>query len=158
MQLCDVYARLGEPAFDELLRGISMGRLRTYQLFEGFKAAAHLHKLNTEVLRKGAPRFWERITGGDEDFAKDLGQAILVSHLDMITAVLDFLGIPHENGFFSKDTDPKVYLTEGWDSRVFEKFRGAFSDSVLLFYLNHLGWETGQVTEPFVPASRDAAR
>ena len=56
------------------------------------------------------PRFWERIAGGDDDFARDLAQAILVSHLDMITAVLDFLGVPHENGFFAKDMDAKPYL------------------------------------------------
>ena len=69
------------------------------------------------------PKLWERISAGDEDFAKDLAQAILVSHLDMIGAVLDFLGVPHENGFFAKDMDAKPYFTEGWEERVLEKFR-----------------------------------
>ena len=92
---------------------VSIGKLKTYQLYEGFKASAHLHKLNVESLRKGAPRLWARIGAGDEDFAKDLGQAVLVSHLDMITAVLDFLGIPHENGFFAKDMDAKAASHRG---------------------------------------------
>ena len=29
----------------------------------------------TESLRKAVPRFWERISGKDEDFGKDLAQA-----------------------------------------------------------------------------------
>ena len=49
----------------------------------------------------------------DEEFGRDLAQAVLVSHLDLIGAVLDFLGVPHENGFFAKDMDPKPYFTEG---------------------------------------------
>ena len=40
-----------------------------------------------------------------QHFGKDLAQAILVSHLEMITAVLDSVGVPHENGFFAKDVD-----------------------------------------------------
>jgi hypothetical protein len=157
MQLCAVYARLGEPWFGEMVRSISMGRLRTYQLFESFKVAAHLHKLNTEILRKAAPRFWARISEGDEAFAKDLGQAVLVSHLDMIGAILDFLGIPNENGFFSKDIDPKPYLSEGWQGRVYERFRTTYKEPVLLFYINHLGWELEQTAEPYVPTAPETA-
>ena len=41
----------------------------------------------------------------DDEFATDLAQAILVSHLDMIRAVLDHLGVPHEDGFFAKDAE-----------------------------------------------------
>src|SRR4029077_2919992 len=103
MQISEVYLGLGQDAFGQLIRGISIGKLKTYQIYEGFKVRAHLQKVNTESLRKAVPKLWERIRGGDEDFAKDLSQAVLVSHLDMITAVLDFLTIPHENGFFSKD-------------------------------------------------------
>ena len=114
MLISDVYLSLGEEAVAELVRGISIGKLKTYQLYEGFKVRAHLHKVNTEALRKATPRFWTRLAARDEDFAKDLAQAVLVSHLDMITAVLDFLGISHENGFFAKDMDPKPYLSEGW--------------------------------------------
>src|SRR5690348_2937671 len=114
MHISDVYLSLGQEAFGELIRGISIGKLKTYQIYEPFKVRARLHKLNTETLRKAAPRFWTRLSERDEDFAKDLAQAVLVSHLDMITAVLDFLGVPHENGFFSKDMDAKPYFAEGW--------------------------------------------
>src|SRR5215813_7870004 len=107
MHISDVYKGIGQDSFAQLIRGISIGRLRTFQIYEGFKVRAHLHKLNTEMLRKAAPRFWERIGGGDEDFAKDLAQAVLVSNLDMVGAVLDFLGVPHESGFFQKDADLK---------------------------------------------------
>ena len=58
------------------------------------------------------------------DLATDLAQAILVSHLDMIIAVLDDLGVPHEDGFFAKDTDVTAYLNEGWQQRAWEQFHG----------------------------------
>src|ERR1700740_2777539 len=102
MRISDVYQGQGQEAFGHLIRGISIGKLRSYQIYEGFKVRAHLHKVNTEILRKSAPRFWERIVGGDEDFGKDLAQCVLVSQLDMIVAILDSLGVPHENGFFAK--------------------------------------------------------
>src|SRR5947209_7784320 len=102
MQISDVYLGLGQDAFEQLIRGISIGKLKTYQMYEGFKVRAHLHKLNTETLRRAIPKLWERVGARDEDLGKDLAQAVLVSHLDMITAVLDFLTIPHENGFFAK--------------------------------------------------------
>lgn len=154
MQLTEVFLKLGENEFAQLVRSVSVGKLKTYQLYEGFKASAHLHKLNVESLRKAAPRFWARVNEGDEDFAKDLGQVVLVSHLDMITAVLDFLGIPHESGFFAKETDPKPYLTEGWPDRVMEKFRAVYPEVVLLFYINHLNWELAMTQEPYLPAVR----
>ena len=152
MKLSEVYLKLGESGFGQLIRGISIGKLRTYQVYEGFKVRAHLAKLNTEALRKAVPRFWSRLSEGDEDFAKDLGQAILVSHLDMIGSVLDFLGIPNENGFFAKDVDAKPSLTAGWEERVLEKFRGAWPEPLLLFYINHLAWEVTESSEPFAPA------
>ena len=157
MQISDVYLGLGEDVFQQLVRGISIGKLRTYQIYEGFKVRAHLHKLNTEILRKAIPRFWARINEQDEDFGKDLAQAMLVSHLDMITAVLDFLGVPHENGFFAKDMDPKPYFTQGWETRVYEKFRNSYQDAVLAFYINHLRWELLGATELYLPASPSAA-
>ncbi len=157
MLISDVYLGLGEDVFGKLIRGISIGKLRTYQIYEGFKVRAHLHKLNTEILRRATPRFWERIGDRDEDFGKDLAQAVLVSHLDMITAVLDFLGVPHENGFFAKDMDPKPYFTEGWERRVYEKFRNSYQDAVLAFYINHLRWELLGAAELYVPASPNAA-
>jgi hypothetical protein len=157
MQISDVYLGLGEDAFGSLIRGISIGKLRTFQIYEGFKVRAHLHKLNTEILRKAIPRFWARIHEQDEDFGKDLAQAILVSHLDMITAILDFLGVPHENGFFAKDMDPKPYFTEGWETRVYEKFHNGYPDAVLAFYINHLRWELLGATGVYRPAAPNAA-
>jgi hypothetical protein len=153
MQLSQAYIQLGEIGFGQLIRSISIGRLKTYQLYDALKAGAHLHKLNAETLRKAIPRFWARLAEGDEPFAKELAQTVLVSHLDMISAVLDFLGIPHEGGFFKKDLDAKKYLTEGWAERVFEKFRTVYPDPMLLFYINHLRWELTDAAEPFVPAS-----
>ncbi|MCU1232323.1 MAG: hypothetical protein JWP63_290 [Candidatus Solibacter sp.] len=156
MQISDVYLGLGQDAFSHLIRSISIGKLKTYQIYEGFKVRAHLTKVNTEGLRKAVPKLWERIAGGDDDFAKDLAQAILVSHLDMITAVLDFLGIPHENGFFAKEMDAKPYFTDGWEQRVIEQFRNIFSEPLLLFYVNHLRWEllsAGDVYRPETPSA-----
>ena len=155
MQLCDIFLQLGPEGFAQLTRSVSIGKLKTYQLYEGFKASAHLTKVNTESLRKSAPRFWQRLEGREEEFAKDLGQAVLVSHIDMIIAVLDFLGIPNEAGFFNKDVDAMPFLTEGWQGRVFERFRGTYPEPLLLFYINHLGWELAGATEAFVPKPAD---
>ena len=157
MQISDVYQGLGQDAFAQLIRGISIGKLRTYQIYEGFKVRAHLAKMNTEALRKAVPRFWARISEPDEDFAKDLAQAILVSHIDMISAVLDFLGVPHENGFFAKDMDAKPYFTEGWEDRVSKEFHGAYPEAILSFYVNHLRWELLGATDVYRPASPSAA-
>jgi len=96
-------------------------------------------------------------SGGDEEFGRDLAQAILVSHLEMIGQALDFLGVPHENGFFAKDMDPKPYFTEGWEDRVFDKFRAVYSEPLVLFYINHLRWELLGATEPYRPVSPSAA-
>ena len=157
MQLSEVYLGLGLDSFGQLVRSISIGKLKTYQIYEGFKVRGHLHKINTEILRKAVPRFWARIGEHDEDFARDLAQAILVSHLDMITAVLDLLGVPHDNGFFAKDLDAKKYFTEGWEERVLEKFRTTFSETALTFYINHLRWELLGAAEVFRSASPNAA-
>ncbi len=141
MRISDLYRGLGEDAFGGIVRGISIGKLKTYQIYEAFKIRAHLHKINTEALRKATPRFWARIMEGDEDFGKDLAQSVLVSHLDLIAAVLDFLGVPHENGFFAKDMDPKPYFTEGWEDRVYSHMKSNYPEAILIFYINHLRWE-----------------
>jgi len=153
MEISEVYQGLGQDAFAQLIRGISIGKLRTYQIYEGFKVRAHLHKLNTETLRKSVPKFWERIVTGDEEFGRDLAQSVLVSHLDLIAAVLDFLGVPHENGFFAKDMDAKPYFTEGWEARVFDHFRTGFSEPLVLFYINHLRWELLSAADVYRPAA-----
>jgi len=153
MQISDIFLRLGEERFEELMRSISMGRLRTFQLFDALKTRVHLHKLNSETLRNAAPRLWTRL--GEEnssDLAGDLAQAILISHLDLIKAVLDELGVPHEEGFFAKDADVSGYLKDGWQQRVWEKFHGAFPPAALLFYINHLAWEVAKAEDVFAPA------
>ncbi len=156
MQLANLLVELGEDRFGSLIAGVSIGKLKTYRLYEGFKASSHLAKLNTESLRKAVPRFWTRLNGGEEEFAKDLAQAVLVSHIDMIEAVLNFLGVPNEGGFFAKDAEVARYLTEGWQARALENFRGAYPEPLLLFYINHLGCETGcQETVFLPPASRE---
>jgi hypothetical protein len=157
MDISDVYLGMGQDAFDRLVRSVSIGKLKTYQMYEGFKVRAHLSKVNTEALRKSVPKFWARLESRDEDFGRDLAQAILVSHLEMIVAILDFLGIPHESGFFAKDMDPKPLLTEGWEERVFQNFREKYPEPLLVFYVNHLRWELLGATELYRPASPSAA-
>ena len=151
MEISEVYQGLGQEAFAQLIKGISIGKLRTYQIYEGFKVRARLHKLNTGALRESVPKFWERL-GEDQEFGRDLAQAVLVSHLDLIGAVLDFLGVPHDNGFFAKDMDPKPYFTEGWEQRVYEQFRSGYSEPLVLFYINHLRWELLAATDVYRPA------
>jgi hypothetical protein len=151
MQLSDVVLALGEDSFLQLLKTVSIGKLRTYQLFERFKVRAHLHKLNSETLRKAGPRLWARISERDEEFAQDLAQAMLVSHLDMIRAALDLLGIPNQDGFFAKDLDAPKYLTEGWQQRVWDTLNEKFPRPALLFYINHLAWELQKEAPLFQP-------
>ncbi|MBV8809729.1 MAG: hypothetical protein JO033_13735, partial [Acidobacteriaceae bacterium] len=67
--------------------------------------------------------------------------------------VLNFLGIPNENGFFAKDLKPEQYLVEGWQTRVFDGFSGKYPREILLFYINHLDWELNKADEIFVPAA-----
>ena len=157
MQISEVYLGLGQDAFAQLIRGISIGKLKIYQIYEGFKVRTHLQKVNTETLRKAVPRLWQRIADRDEEFARDMAQAVLVSHLDMIGAVLDFLGVPHEGGFFAKDLDAKQYFPEGWEARVFEQFHSTHPEAILLFYINHLRWELLEASDIYRPASPNAA-
>ena len=141
MALTDVFLTLGEDGFGQLIRGVSMGKLKTYQLYDRIKTRTHLPKLNAESLQKATPRLWSRLSEKDEEFAQDLSQAVLVCHLDMIVAVLNFLGIPHEDGFFAKDTDAKAQLNDGWKERVHEKFKDVYPEPLLQFYTSHLAWE-----------------
>jgi hypothetical protein len=145
MALTDVFLTLGQDDFGQLLRGVSMGKLKTYQLYDRIKTRTHLAKLNAENLQKAVPRLWTRLTEKDEEFAQELSQAVLVCHLDMIVAVLNFLGIPHEDGFFAKDIDAKPYLTEGWQERVIEQFKGVYPEPLVRSYTAHLSWELLQV-------------
>lgn len=155
MQTSEIFQALGQDGLASLVRSISIGKLRTYQLYEAFKARSRLPKLNVEALRRAAPRFWERIVQGDEALAADLAQAILVSHLDMIIDVLDFLGVPHRDGFFEKDLDASEWLKQGWQQRAFERFQATYPRPALLFYLNHLAMELAKAEEPFLPAEAE---
>ena len=153
MQLADIFLGLGEESFAQTIRSISLGKLKTFQLYERVKTRLHVNKLNTETLSKVAPRCWERLSQPDsDDFATELAQAILISHMDMIKDVLNEIGIPNEDGFFAKDLDAAQYLSEGWPERVYAKFKGVYPESLLLFYINHLGWELGKWTELYRPA------
>jgi len=141
MPLTEVFLSIGEDGFGRVIHSISIGKLKTYQLYDRFKTRTHLPKLNAENLQKATPRLWARLSEKDEEYAQDLSQAVLVSHLDMIVAVLNFLGIPHEDGFFAKDLDAKPHLTEGWQERVLEKFKDVYPEPLLRFYIAHLSWE-----------------
>jgi hypothetical protein len=151
MQLSGVFLQLGEDRLPLLLRSVSIGKLKTFQLYERFKTRTHLAKVNTENLRKAAPRFWTRLTEQDEEFATDLSQAILISHMDMIAAVLNLLGVPNQEGFFEKDLDAKQYLTDGWQARVWEQFKDQYPQPLLLFYINHLDWELTSTEQAWAP-------
>jgi hypothetical protein len=153
MQLSGVFLALGQDVFRQLVCGISIGKLKTYQVYERFKLRTRLTKLNAEALRKAEPRFWARIEAGEEDFAGDMAQVFLLSHLQMIIDVLDFLKIPHQDGFFDKDLDPATYLTEGWQARTFNEFTGKYPREILLFYINHLDWELNKGDQVFLPAA-----
>jgi hypothetical protein len=153
MTLSDVFLQLGVERLRQLVREISIGKLRTYQLYDRFRTRTHLPKVNTELLRKAVPKFWARLEAHDEEFATDLSQAILIAHMDMIVEVLNFLGIPNQEGFFEKDLDAKALLTEGWQSRVLEQFAGKFDGDLLLFYINHLGCELAGETVAYLPAA-----
>ena len=153
MQLCEIFLGLGQSSFRTLLRSISIGKLKTYQLFDRIKTRLHAGKLNSENLRKAEERWWARLNERDEDFATDLSQAILVSHLDMIKALLDDLGVPNQDGFFAKDIDGSKYLTEGWQQKVYDKFKSVYPEPVLLFYINHLAWEVAKAETVFQPAA-----
>ena len=154
MQLSDVFLRLGQENFQQLIRSISLGRLRTFQMFEPFKLRLRLHKLNSETLRNAAPRLWTRLEQEPSpELATDLSQAILISHMDVVKAVLDELGVPHDDGFFAKDADVASHLTEGWQQRAWDKFHSAFPPAVLLFYINHLALEAAKAEDVFAPAA-----
>ena len=149
MQLSGIFLGLGQQSFTQLLRGISIGKLKTFQFYDRMKARLHLSKLSSETIRKAAPRLWARLSEDDEDYATDLAQAILISHMDMIKVVLDEIGIPNQDGFFDKDIDGSKYFTEGWQQRVYDKFKDTYPKEVLLFYINHLDWELAKAEQVF---------
>ena len=163
MELHELFLGLGEERFRDLLRQISIGRLKTFQLYEGLKVRTHLPKLNSETLRKGAPRFWLRLAEGDETLASELAQSILVSKMDLVIAVLDFLGIEHRDGFFEKETPLAEHLRDNWQQRVLSEFSASYSPALVLFYINHLAREASEqdaslyLPEAAAPAEQTAS-
>jgi hypothetical protein len=153
MVLSQIFLALGEATFSELLKTVSMGKLRTYQLFERVKVRSHLGKLNAESLRKAAPRLWTRLGAGEEELAQDLAQAILVSNLGLVKEALDVLGIPNEDGFFAKDINASSYLSAGWQQRVYDALKDKHRPGAIVFYVNHLAWELDKNAEMFTPAA-----
>lgn len=151
MELTQLFQRVGEEGFRQLMSTVSISRLKTYQLYGNLKARTGLPKLNVQLLRRAIPSLWERLLGGDEELAGDLAQAILVSNLDMIIEVLDFLGVPHHDGFFEKDLDASQILQGDWQQRAFEHFRGRYPEPLLIFYLNHLARELTNAEQLFLP-------
>jgi hypothetical protein len=151
MELSEVYRALGRERFDEMIGLVSMGSLRTYHLFDNFKVHLRLNKLNREHMRKAAPKLWERLQQGDEALAREIAQAVLVSHLTFVIEVLNFLEIPHDgSGFFDKTGTAAEKLGEGWQKRVFDEFRPRYPEALMLLYINHLDWELAKPDAPFV--------
>jgi hypothetical protein len=61
--------------------------------------------------------------------------------------------VPHEEGFFAKETDVAALLKDGWQASAWEKFRETYSPAPLLFYINHLGWEVANAEQVFAPSA-----
>src|SRR6185312_7115607 len=116
-----------------------------------FKIRTHLSKRNTDNLRAAIPRCWKRLEEQYGEFATDLAQAILIAHMDMLVAVLNFLEVPQQQGFFEKNIEASRYLTEGWQARAFARFRADYPEPLLLFYINHLGAELGSEPQAYLP-------
>lgn len=155
MVFSELYLQLGESHLVPLLSTISLGKLKTFQMFDRLKTRLHLTKLNNESLKRIAPRVWARLGDKDEALGQDLAQSILVSNLEMIKAVLDFLAVPHEDGFFAKDIDAPKYLVGDWQQRVYTEFRGKYPDALLAFYVNHLAFELLE-SPTFIPMAPQA--
>ena len=153
MKLHELFVALGEESFRSQLRGISIGTLRTYQIYDRVKTRCHLAKLNTENLRTASGRLWERLKSGEEDLALELSQAILISQIKLIIEVLNYFEIPHEEGFFAKDTDPMQFLKNGWQQQAYDHFKVSHPPALVNFYLNHLAHEIDENHPVFIPAS-----
>ena len=151
MELPEVFQGLGEQRFEELVRGISIGKLRTYSVYDSFKIRTRLNKVNRERLRNAVPRFWSRLREGDKELAGELAQGVLVSNLPFVIEVLDFLEVPHDgSGFFQKEDSLRDHLTDDRQARVLKEFNGKYPESLILLYTNHLSWEVDSSSELFL--------
>jgi hypothetical protein len=152
MHLHELYGHLGEDGTRELLRHVSLSKLKTFQMFDRLKTRCHLTKLNSETLRNASPKLLARMADGDAVLATELSQCILVSHMDLIIAVLNKLGVPHSEGFFDKDADVASKLTGNWQQEAYDAVKDQFPKPVLAFYLNHLAIEVNPEATVFKPA------
>ena len=151
MTLSEVFQGLGRERFDAILRGVSMGSLKRYQVYETFKIRARVTKLNREKLRAAASKLWARLEEGEEELAREIAQGALVSNINLVVDVLDFLGIEHDgNGFFDKDVSGEDELSEGWQARALAEFSERHPEPLLLLYINHLDFELGKPETVFV--------
>lgn len=151
MDLAEVYQALGQERVAGSVRTVSMGALKTFGVYKAIKVRSRLSKLNRLNLQRAAGRLWQRVADGDTDLGRDLAQAVLVSNIPLISAVLDFLEIEHDgNGLISTDSDHSESLSDGWAERVFAHCKDRFDQDLLLLYINYLGWETEALDEPFL--------
>jgi hypothetical protein len=153
MKLNELFVALGEDSFRGQLRGISLGTLRTYKFYDRLKTRLHLTKLNTETLRNAAPKAFARLREGEDELALEISQCILISNMQMIVEVLDFLGVPHTDGFFGEDQKPADHLSGDWQQRAYVQFKDKYPPAVLVLYLNYLAHEMNPDTEVFQPAA-----
>lgn len=151
MTLCEVLAGLGQDRLNEVLRHISLGKLRTYQMFDRIKFRFRVTKLNQESLRKIGPKLFARIEAGEEELAMEMSQAILVSHMEMIVAALDHLKVPHQEGFFEKDANIGSYLVEGWQEQMLAHLKDRYPEALVLYYINHLAHEVDPDSPVYLP-------
>lgn len=158
MELAEVYVALGQERTVRLARTISIGALKTFGVYEGIKIRSRLHRFNRRKLRAAAPKLWRRIASGDSGLAREFSQAVLVSNIPLMVEVLDLLDIEHDgNGFFAKESDYSQQLGSGWPKTVSEECLGRYSEELVLLYINHLGWETGTLHEPFLGSIAETA-
>ncbi len=150
-----MYEALGRERSCALVKSVAMGAIRRFGVYRAIKVRSRLRTLNRQKLRAIAPRLWGRIQAGDTGLARDLSQAVLVSNIPVMVAVLDLLGIKHDgSGFFDKDGDYRDKFTDGWEARVSEHCKGRFDDDLVLLYINHLGWEAGVLDSPYLGEPR----
>ena len=151
MGLSEVFRTLGKERFEALIEAISIGGLRTYQVYDSFKIRARLTKLNRRGLRNAVPALWERIEADEDELAKELAHGVLISNLAFVAEALDLLEIPHDgNGFFDKQEGLREKLPEDWRKRLWDGFREKYSEAVVLLYINHLSWELDPSAKPFL--------
>ena len=151
MKSSAIFQGLGCEGFEELMSGVSIGKLRTFQAYDALKVCAGLSNVNHAKLRKALPRLWNRLKEGDDSLAGAVAQAILVSNLEFVIRVLDFLEISHDgSGFFQKIDQEGKSLRDGWQKSVYNEFKNGYPEALILLYLNHLASEIDPSSDVFL--------